>query len=316
VADLKIPSGLLPQPILGQLPEGLVRRGSAKKAVAKPSTQERIDRALVSGVGGMGFRSLAPPGSGRLVRIPFYPLVDSQSWTGVNGIDSPGDDPILNLTIPVGSSRSDRLTMQTYQFDYGAYKVLGLQTNFQGSYDTGIETTPQGGPQAVSPGSSPNGVAISVGTLSLYNGQTLFVQFEDMDASTFQLLPDFQSSLIELAGPAFGSQRENPTNYLARRSRFFPGLRDLPVVSGTASVTLQVSAFIGNQNPLLLPVEIPFSCYLVADLVEDYVFGDPINPSPSSRAGANVKLGAKDLGVSAAGRHQYDLTSARHKRKS
>lgn len=317
MAEPKFPSGLLPQAILGALPKGLVKRGSGAKAKPEPAPDAtlRADRALVSGIGGLGFRSLSPPGSGRLVRIPFYPLVASQGWTGANGIDSPGDDPILNLTIPVGATSSDRLTMLTYQFDYGAYKILGLQTNFQGSYDTGIEATPINGPPAVAPGSSPNGVAISIGNLALYNGQTLFVQLEDMDASTFQLLPDFRASLIETAGAVgFGSQRENPLNYLARRSRFFPGLRDLPVVFGTANVTLQVSAFIGNA--CLVPVEIPFSCYIVADLVEDYVFGDVVNPSASARAGANVKLGAKDLGVSMAGRHQYDLTSARYTRKS
>ena len=266
------------------------------------------DRALVSGIGGLGFRALSPPGSGRLVRIPFYPQNPTEAWTGGNGIATAGDDPILNLTIPAGSLKSNKLTMLTYQFDYGAYKILGLQTNFQGSYNTGIA-------QAGSPPLSPLGVAVSVGNLSLYNGQTLFVQLEDMDASTFQVLPDFRTDFISTAAGS-GSQRENPYNYLARRSRFFPGLRDYPVVFGTANVTMTVQAFIGQAMTGGVDLNIPFSCYVVADLVENYVFGDPVINSAPARAGANVKLGAKDMGLSPAGVRQYDLQSARYPRKS
>ena len=269
----------------------------------------QADKALVSGIGGLGFRSLSPPGSGRLVRIPFYPLNPSQAWTGASGIQTVGDDPVLDLTIPAGSMKSDRVTMLTYQFDYGAYKILGLQTNFQGSYSTGITAAPPG---TVPPPSTPLGMGISIGNLALYNGQALFVQLEDMDASTFQLLPDYRSAGMTYAvpgGTANGGQRENPYNYLARRSRFFPGLRDYPVVFGTANVTLQVQAFIGQ--PMTVDTNIPFTCYIVADLVEDYVFGDPVNNTVTARAGANVKLGAKDLGISPAGRRQFDLQSAR-----
>ena len=306
-----LPSGLLPQSMGGVQ----AKRSSRPAQTPLVDAAFKANQALVSGVGGLGFRSLSPPGAGRLVRIPLYPLNAIQSWTGINGIESAGDDPILQLTIPAGSTRSSKLTMLTYQFDYGAYKLLGLQTNFQGSYDTGLELGAIGFP-AVPPGAAPLGVAISIGNLALYNGQTLFVQLEEMDASTFQMLPDFTSSFITTAGGSVGSQRENPYNYLARRSRFFPGMRDYPVVFGTANVTLQVSAFMGHTSASMTDVIIPFSCYIVADLVEDYVFGDPVIGSASSRAGANVKLGAKDLGMSRAGVHQYDISSARYKRKS
>lgn len=317
-------STLLPQPILGKSPskdaEGgaflpqpiLGRAPSPSKKPPENALQAGLDanRALVSGVGGIGFRSLSPPGAGRLVRIPFYPLNPSQSWNGTSGINTVGDDPILNLVIPAGSMKSDRITMLTYQFDYGAYKILGLQTNFQGSYNTGISKLMV---PTIPPAETPLGVGITIGNLALYNGQTLFAQLEDMDASTFQLLPDYRSSGMTYAGGGglfpTGGQRENPYNYLARRSRFFPGLRDYPVVFGTANVTLQVQAIIGQ--PLNVDVNIPFTCYIVADLVEDYVFGDPVNGSAPARAGANVKLGAKDLGISPAGRRQFDLQSAR-----
>jgi len=302
---------MLPQPVLGVQPEG----SSAKRASKPPESARQAglqaDRALVSGIGGLGFRSLSPPGSGRLVRIPFYPLNPSQAWTGANGISTAGDDPVLDLVIPAGSMRSNRLTMLTYQFDYGAYKILGLQTNFQGSYDTGLTVFQP--PISTPPPSVPGGVGISVGNLALYNGQTLLVQLEDMDASTFQLLPDYHSSFMRYSPVSSGGQRENPYNYLARRSRFFPGLRDYPVVFGTANVTIQVQAFI--SQPMTVDMNIPVTCYVVADLVEDYVFGDPVNNSAAARAGANIKLGAKDLGISPAGRRQFDLQSARHPTK-
>ena len=302
---------LLPQPIIGRAPKSEKPKGGKKSPENAMEAGLQADRALVSGIGGLGFRSLSPPGSGRLVRIPFYPLNPSQAWTGADGINTVGDDPILDLNIPAGSMKSDRLTMLTYQFDYGAYKILGIQTNYQGSYNTGITAVPAA-PPTIPPPSTPLGVAISIGNLALYNGQTLFVQLEDMDASSFQLLPDYRSAAMTYSvggGTANGGQRENPYNYLARRSRFFPGLRDYPVVFGTANITLQVQAFIGQ--PLTTDMNIPFTCYVVADLVEDYVFGDPVNNSPPARAGANVKLGAKDLGISPAGRRQFDLQSAR-----
>ena len=307
-AEEAVAGQMLPQRVLGVEPEGSAKR----KVKAKPPDSAsqaglQADRALVSGIGGLGFRSLAPPGAGRLVRIPFYPYNPSQAWTGSSGIQNPGDDPVLDLVIPAGSMKSDRMTMLTYQFDYGAYKILGLQTNFQGSYNTG-ETTSQGPPPIPRP-SVPGGVGISMGNLALYNGQTLMVQLEDMDASNFQLLPDYRSSLMFYGAATTGGQRENPYNYLARRSRFFPGLRDYPVVFGTANVTLQVQAFI--SQPMTVDTNIPFTCYVVADLVEDYVYGDPVNNSAPARAGANLKLGAKDLGISPAGRRQFDLQSAR-----
>ena len=202
--------------------------------------------------------------------------------------------------------------MLTYQFDYGAYKILGLQTNYQSSYNVG--QSPNQGLPVVPVLEAPLGVGISVGNLALYNGQTLFVQLEDMDASSFQLLPDTHTSVLSFGGVSTGSQRENPYNYLRRRARFFPGLRDYPVVFGTANVTMTVQAFIGQ--PLSVDMNIPFSCYVVADLVEDYVFGDIVNGSAAARAGANLKLGAKDMGLSPAGVHQYDLQSARSTRKS
>ena len=87
------------------------------------------------------------------------------------------------------------------------------------------------------------------------------------------------------------------------------------MVFGTANVTMTVQAFIG-QSMAGVDMNIPFSCYIVADLIEDYVFGDPVVNSPASRAGANIKLGAKDLGLSPAGIRQYDLQSARYPRKS
>jgi len=87
-------------------------------------------------------------------------------------------------------------------------------------------------------------------------------------------------------------------------------------VFGTANVTMTVQAFIGQPMTGGVDMNIPFSCYVVADLVEDYVFGDPVINSPAARAGANVKLGAKDMGLSPAGVRQYDLQSARYPRKS
>jgi len=112
--------------------------GLDKRRFRGGSLSRRIDitRARRSGMGGMRFDVLSPPGPGRLVRIPFYPVNNADSWVGANGIDFPGDDPVLNLVIPQGQTWARPLMMETEQFDYGSYRILGLQTNEQWTYKT------------------------------------------------------------------------------------------------------------------------------------------------------------------------------------
>ena len=57
--------------------------------------------------------------------------------------------------------------------------------------------------------------------------------------------------------------------------------------------------------------EFPFTCNVVAEMVEDRVYGDVVNPSPAGRSGAGVKVTTKELGLSVEGREQVELVSSR-----
>lgn len=256
-----------------------------------------ISRELMNGLGGLAFNVQSPPGSGRLARLPFYPARDVNSWTGTGGIEHPGDDPVLNLIIGAAARTADAVRMFVPKIDYGIYRVLGLQTNHQESY--GLRALPFPDFPAV---------AISISNLELYNGQQLFLQdpLEEIAADTYSILP---TSTTRSPNPTFPF--EAPYNYGRRRSRFFAGLRDYPVIKNNVEVFLTVRAFIKVPVPGIIPprLEIPFTANLIVDILEDKVFGDPVNPSPVSRAGATIKLGTRELGVSWEGHQQIEVVS-------
>lgn len=283
-------------------PAIVLDRGSAGRIpLVKPRDPER---EIYNGLGGMEWTTQSPPGSGRLARIPFYPAQDVNSWTGVGGLEHAGDDPILRLVVPLGSTLAPPLRMFVPKLDYGTYRLLGIQTNHQESY--GLAMPGHGNGPIFS-------VAITVSNLQLYNGQQLFLQdpLEQIAADTFSILPvsTTRSPLV----PA-GFRFEAPYNYKRRRSRFFSGMRDTPVVSNNVEILLTVHAFINIPIPsppvvAFPPLEIPFTANLIVDILEDKVFGDPRNPSPASRAGATVKVGVRELGLSWEQREQIEVVS-------
>lgn len=278
------------------------KEGSAVKMLVPYVKGKRdISREVMNGLGGMAFNTQSPPGSGRLVRLPFYPETPADAWTGGTGIEFPGDDPVLRLVIPPGDRVAPTLRMFVPKIDYGIYRVLGLQTNYQDTY--GLRFIGDTGPHLPS-------VAITVSNLQLYNGQQLFLQdsLEELPADTFAILPTHITRSPNPSNPF-----EAPYNYSRRRSRFFSGLRDYPVIKNNVEVFMTVNAFI--EVPIIPPgieppvMEIPFTANLIVDILEDKVFGDPVNPSPASRAGATVKLGTRELGLSNEGRPQVEVVS-------
>jgi hypothetical protein len=85
-------------------------------------------------------------------------------------------------------------------------------------------------------------------------------------------------------------------------------------VSNNVEILLTVHAFINIPIPsppvvAFPPLEIPFTANLIVDILEDKVFGDPRNPSPASRAGATVKVGVRELGLSWEQREQIEVVS-------
>jgi len=242
------------------------------------------DKALVSGFGGQTFTAAAPPGSGRIARLAFYPCSAADSFTG--GILDEGDDPILGIELVNNTQNTAQVTshgymMETAKWDSGKYRVIGLVTNFQESYANADALDIAG------VGSSVKNVGIAVGNLQVYNGSQLFVVPPDnfIDASSFRVMP----SSSACGDAAFNYMRKLPLTY-NNRGRQFVGLRDYPVIERNTTLTINVQAFCNALAPMSRIV-VPVTVSLIIDILEDRVFGDVTIPSPASRAGAVVKVG-------------------------
>ena len=267
--------------------------------------KQRDLRGLISGHGGIDFHVQSPPGPAREVRIPFYPENDNQEYNNPAalgaGIDQAGDNPIVNLQIAGGVINSGFIPMVTRPLEYGTYRIIGIQTNM------GLDSY-------VDENVTLFGVGVTIRNLRLYNGQKLLLTAEDgeLDAMTFSILPNMPGENLAIGPFGTGYPAEVPTSYARRKSRQFSGLRDYPIVSDNAVVRLDAAAF---TTPAWIGVagnnlNVPFTCNLVAEIVEDRVYGNIVNPSPAARAGAVVKVGARELGRDSEGRDRLQVVSA------
>jgi hypothetical protein len=281
-----------------------------------------IDKAMVRGVGGLTFTAQAPPGPARLMRIPFYPANDNDAFNGSDGIDTTGDDPILRIPLQNTSAVTSPVTsapvlMTTPIVPYGRYRIVGVQVNFQYNYtpvdNLGNVPNPTTPPFNFNQAARLGSVGIAVKNLQAYNGQQLFVvnQNSYLDAEELRVLPTLGSSSYAYA-TARAYQGQRPWQTAAFRQQFV-GLRDYPVIDEVAQATMEVQVFVENIASGY-KIVVPFTACLVIELLEDRVYGDPLNPSPAGRAGANVKVGAKEVGKKD-GRDQLELRSLRYRRQ-
>lgn len=289
--------------------------GGKDRALAPLPTAIRalklVDKRTLSGMGSSRFGVQSPPGSGRLVRIPFYPEDDNQSWSGSGGIEFKNDDPVIKLTIDgaINNRIARTVLVRTERFDYGSYRILGFQVNEQGNSKPllGLST----GQLTL------GGIVITFSNLQLYNGQSLFLQEGQSWSAMYDIFPGGYSTNQLTIGGANSARLQLPGSYQRRRSRWFAGLRDYPLVTGTTFVSVQISAF--SVLPTLVedPIwDIPVTCNLVAEMVEDKVFGDVVSPSAGARGGATVKVAVREVGVNERGKEQLELVSARYQRAS
>jgi len=293
--------------------------------------REFIDKSLIDGVGGLVFSAQSPPGPGRLVRIPFYPLDSAESWTGATGISAPGDDPVLRIRLrnadditlnPSGFASASRpYSLQTERFDYGAYRVVGVQCRFPSGYGPRVEGGILGIPDWQEPFArktiNTKGLSVSLTSLNLYNGQQLLLPLGELDARSIDLSGASGAGLSDAfsgANPA----RTAPYVMSSKLSVATMGLRDYPVLDGNSRVFVGVSAFTSGLRvfPGQAPAEIdlPFTIHLIAEIVEDRVFGDIATPSPASRPGAMLKLAARHVGVNAEGVPQLHVVNPTFRR--
>jgi hypothetical protein len=282
-----------------------VRRSSRwQKAV------EGLGTELAQGAGGLTFRTFAPPGPGRLIKLPLYP-VTAQSWS-TTGIMEPGDDPILRATIAIGAQNAGPYLLRTRPVDWGRYRVVGVQTQDQGFMLLGNAYT----------GNLTNlsQALFSLANLKVYNTNTLFVQDQEIAAYDFGIFPTEQNvfnlcenngvvpggALVPMAA-AFGWLTTQRRNYC-----YYASLRDYPVVTENATVSIEVRVFT-NDIVANAAVVMPFMVSLVVEVVEDVLFGDPVHTGPEARAGATVKAGARLLDIE--DRVRYEIISAGYDRR-
>ena len=214
---------------------------------------------LSDGIGGLKFVATAPPGVGRLCRIPFY-----KTDTGAVGqyrVLAPGSAPVNgSSTSPViiaaasAAGISASILLQTPQISWATLRIVGFEVSI--NMPNNIATVNTG--------------EVVVQDLKIGGGANLFVH-EDYA----------------------------PANIYASGNDSFSGLRDYPLLKSpnTAQVTLSVAgaAAAGAGAAAALTVaqiqtQQAVCCNLVVEILQDDNYGSHI-PGPYARKGAMVRRG-------------------------
>ena len=214
--------------------------------------QNRINRAMVDGVGGLQFTAQAPPGVGRLIRIPFYvtttiagfkPLSTSPVAAGGSGTSSTVPAICAESPFEAGSATAvtGTVQLQTPQISWATLRIVGFEA-------------------AVRYPVLPNGpvAQLCFSQLQIGGGANLFVH------------EDFAPADIYLSG-----------------QDSFAGLRDYPILKSpnVAQLAAQVVGPVG-----VTVSRINFSASLVCEILVDDNYGAHV-PGPYARAGALVRQG-------------------------
>jgi len=213
---------------------------------------------LSDGIGGLKFVATAPPGVGRLVRIPFYLETATASFQAVTPGAAIGANSGASTTSPVISGisetanlQTDTATLKTPQISWATLRIVGFECSINNANV----------PVAVQP-------EVMFSDLKIGGGANLFVH------------EDFASSRIYLAG-----------------QDSFSGLRDYPLLKSPNVAEVQVSMFSQGAalaNPAVAVADnaggVLFTCNLVCEILQDDNYGSHI-PGPYARKGAMVRKG-------------------------
>ena len=229
----------------------------ARKSSGNPllDAQNQINRAMTDGVGGLGFTAQAPPGIGRLIRIPFY------MSTGAAGFNALTTAPIAGAAVGAANATQPVISGQS-PFEAtgaGAATVTGTITL----------TTPQ----------------ISWATLRIVGFETAVYYPVLNNGPCSQLV----YSDLQIGGGAnlFVHEDFAPANIYLAGQDSFAGLRDYPILKSpnTAQVQAQIVGIAG-----VVTSRITFSASLVCEILVDDNYGAHV-PGPYARAGAMVRQG-------------------------
>jgi len=82
----------------------------------------------IEGVGGLSFQAMSPPGIGRLVRLPFYPVNATTNVTTAGGTSASSTVNPVFIEIPgVGTSGNAAHILQTPQISWATLRIVGFE---------------------------------------------------------------------------------------------------------------------------------------------------------------------------------------------
>ena len=216
--------------------------------------QNRINRAMVDGVGGLQFTAQAPPGVGRLIRIPFYLTTGAVGFNPLRTTAiADGAVATTSTTIPAICAQSPNAATLTTAAVGNTVQLTTPQISWATLRIVGFEA-------AVRYPVLPNGpvAQLCFSQLQIGGGANLFVH------------EDFAPADIYLSG-----------------QDSFAGLRDYPILKSpnVAQLNAQVVGPVG-----VTVSRINFSASLVCEILVDDNYGAHV-PGPYARAGALVRQG-------------------------
>ncbi len=222
--------------------------------------QTAVNTALTDGIGGLDFNAQAPPGIGRLIRVPFYlttgiatqiaSLAANQTAAGINGLIAAGTVSntipwcVMNFAGLAANGQTNVGIMSTQAISWATLRIVGFETSCM--YPV-LAPALQG--------------EVTYSDLQIGGGASLFVH-EDMA----------------------------PSNLYLTGQPSHAGLRDYPILKSPNVATVNVAGVGTTTSP-----RITFAANLIAEILVDDNYGAHI-PGPYARSGAMVRQGGSFVG--------------------
>jgi len=217
----------------------------------------------IDGIGGLEFQTQAPPGVGRMVRLPFYPVTAVAGYNGAAGTQSL-TNPVLTALIPnaYGNALAS-ITMSTPQISWATLRIVGFETDIHMTVNNS--------------GTDGAALAPTEGLNSIYAPKLIVQDLQIGGGANLFTHEDFADGQIyDSAQPEFC------------------GLRDYPILKSPNVAQVTVAA-IGSGGPaaggqVAGTQNITFSVALLCEVLQDDNYGSHI-PGPYARKGAMVRRG-------------------------
>lgn len=231
--------------------------------------------AIQAAMGSLEFQVQAPPGQGRLLRLPFYPDAGATGYvTGAGGADASTTVPTVGAQIPQSyGTQLGSFQMKTPQISWATLRIVGFEVDVHNTQTSAPSLATSGGFAAADNIALHSANAVSapkviVKDLQVGGGATLFTHEEFADAVIYD-----------------ASQPE------------FCGLRDYPILKSPNQAQVQVAAVgcggvngAGGGAPSNGIQSMVFSCTLLCEVLQDDVFGSHV-PGPYARGAALARRG-------------------------